>query len=63
MPVNPQTLANDARCYGKCIPPGDWLPALIVLAGELAGGVTGTFRITEPGATRVTQAGETRIVE
>lgn len=37
MATNPQTLVAAAKCYAKCIPPGDWLPVLIELAAGFAG--------------------------
>ena len=36
--MDAETLTNSARCYAKCIPPGDQLPALIVLADQIANG-------------------------
>ena len=65
MPTDPQTLVNAARCYGKCIPTGDQLPALISLADQIANNPPGgaTIRITEAGETRLTEAGDTRTVE
>ncbi len=35
MATDPQVLVNAAKCYGKCIPPGDQLAALIYLADEI----------------------------
>ena len=35
MPTDAQVLVDAAKCYGKCIPPGDQLPALIYLTGQI----------------------------
>jgi hypothetical protein len=66
MPTDAQTLVNAAKCYGRCIPPGDQLPALISLSDQILnnpGPPLGNFRITEAGEMRLTEAGDTRIIE
>jgi hypothetical protein len=65
MATDPQVLVNAAKCYGKCIPPGDQLAALIYLADEILNSPVPpgeTIRITEAGETRRTEAGYTRII-